>query len=76
MDVFWVTPDGSIGSNWWDERYGWSTPYSLSLPLSAAPSATAALSRNPDHMAVVWVVPHGAIGCRWWGFIDEIGTVW
>jgi hypothetical protein len=76
MDVFWVRPDGSIGSNWWHEGHGWDQPYSLSPPLHAATGATAALSLNPDHMAVVWVSLIGSIGCRWWGFIDEVGTVW
>lgn len=65
MDVFWVTPDGSVGANWWNEASGWSTPYAIAGPGSAA-GAIASVARWPTHMDVFWVMPDGSVGGNWW----------
>jgi hypothetical protein len=69
LDVFWVGPDGGIGTTWWssDANGGrWNTPFSIAPPGSAQPGAIAAVARNPDHLDVFWVGPDGGIGTTWW----------
>jgi hypothetical protein len=38
MDVFWVGPDGSVGTNWWDATVNnglWNTPFDIAPAGSA-----------------------------------------
>ncbi|HZR27212.1 MAG TPA: hypothetical protein VFA71_00415, partial [Terriglobales bacterium] len=68
-DVFWVAPDGSVGSNWWDANVNsarWNTPFSIAPAGSAVPSVLSAVGRLPEHLDVFWVEPNGAIGSNWW----------
>jgi hypothetical protein len=78
MDVFWVTPDGSIGSAWYDAAPGcnwWDhQPFTLAGPGSASPTGgLAAVARTPDHLDVFWVTPDGAIGSNWWDAAPNCG---
>ena len=71
QDVFWVGPDGAIGSTWWDAVPGQSwadhQPFAITAPGSArAGSPIVAVSRNPDHLDVFWIGPDGAIASTWW----------
>ena len=71
LDVFWVTRDGAIGSNWWTAAPGtsWADHGSFRIAPagSARPgSALAALARTPDNLDVYWVTPDGAVASNWW----------
>ncbi len=69
VDVFWVAPDGSVGTNWWDANVNnaqWNTPFSIASPGSAVPSVLSAVGRLPEHIDVFWVAPDGSVGSNWW----------
>src|SRR5277367_5705217 len=68
LDVFWVGPDGSVGSNWWDagaNNGAWNTPFEIA-PAKAAQGAVTAVARTADHLDVFWVGPDGSVGSNWW----------
>ncbi|MFF4330256.1 CAP domain-containing protein, partial [Streptomyces sp. NPDC001591] len=72
LDVFWVGPDGSVRSQWWDggSRSGaWNGhgSFNIAPPGSAAPSsAVSAVSQREDHLDVFWVGPDGSVRSQWW----------
>jgi hypothetical protein len=71
LDVFWIGPDGGIGSTWWDSAPGMSwgdhTPFGIAPPGSAgAGGGLAAVARTPSHLDVFWVGADEAIGSTWW----------
>ena len=71
MDVFWVGPDGAIGSTWWDSAPGCSwgdhQPFPITPPGAAgAGSGLTAVSRSADQLDVFWVGPDGGVGSTWW----------
>ncbi len=71
LDVFWIGPDGAIGSTWWDAAAGQSwgdhQPFPITPPEAAgAGSQLAAVARTPDHLDLFWVGADGAIGSTWW----------
>lgn len=71
MDVFWIGPDGGIGSQWWDATPGWGwgdhTAFGIAPPGSARQgSPITAVARTPDHLDVFWVGRDGAIASQWW----------
>ncbi|WP_151898886.1 hypothetical protein [Nitrosospira lacus] len=71
LDVFYVGPDGAIGSTWWDLALGMSwgdhAPFSITSPGAArADSPIAAIARGPNHLDVFWIGPDGAIASTWW----------
>ncbi|MCO5216945.1 MAG: hypothetical protein M9950_12465 [Thermomicrobiales bacterium] len=69
MDVFYVAPDGSVFTSWWEGA--WSTPVAITAPGVAA-GAIASIARKPDHVDVFWVAPDGSVLLSWW----EQGTGW
>ncbi len=70
LDVFWIAPDGSVRSNWWNAglNYGyWNTPFSVAGPGTAAnKSDLAAVARMRDHLDLFWIAPNGAVASNWW----------
>ncbi len=71
LDVFWVGPDGAIGSTFWDAApgSGWSdhAPVPITPPRAAQTgSRVAAVARTANHLDVFWVGPDGAIGSTFW----------
>ncbi len=70
LDVFWIAPDGSVRSNWWNANlnYGyWNTPFQVAGPNAAtAGSKIAAVARMRDHLDVFWIAPNGAVSSNWW----------
>jgi hypothetical protein len=71
VDVFWIGPDGAVGSTWWDAAPNctWSDhqPFGISGPGSArAGSPLAAVARTPNHLDVFWAGPRDAIDSNWW----------
>jgi hypothetical protein len=69
LDVFWIGKDGSIWSNWWDDRRNrgaWNAPFPISGPNSAAPnSGLSAVTRTPEHLDVFWTAPDGNPMSNW-----------
>src|SRR4029077_12912462 len=57
LDVFWVGPDGSVGSNWWDAGAdnGRGNAALEIVPAGSAAGAVMAVARTPDHLDVFWV---------------------
>lgn len=67
IDIFWVAPDGSIVTVWWDENGNfWSEPFAITGPGVAA-GAVATVARRPDQVDVFWVAPDGSVMGCWWG---------
>jgi hypothetical protein len=70
LDVFWVGPDGGIGTNWWDANINngqWNQPFPIAPPRAAAlGSGITVVARTPNHLDVFWVGPDGGIGTNWW----------
>jgi hypothetical protein len=68
LDVFWVGPDGSVSSTWWDAGANngrWNTAFEIA-PAGSAAGAVMAVARTPDHLDVFWVGPDGSVGTNWW----------
>jgi hypothetical protein len=71
-DVFWVAPDGSIGSTWWDSgvaggQWPLDRPFSVtSQGKSAADSSIAVVARDPNHLDLFWEAPDGSVATTWW----------
>src|SRR3984885_3829769 len=68
LDVFWVGPAGSVGSNWWDAHANngrWNTAFDIA-PAKSAQGAVTAVARAPDHLDVFWAGPDGSVGSNWW----------
>ncbi|MGW4819345.1 hypothetical protein ACWEP4_10245, partial [Streptomyces sp. NPDC004227] len=68
LDVFWVGPDGSIMTHWWDADpvHGpWAShkPFAITPPNTAVPGShdVAVVSQNKGHLDVFWVGPDGSI---------------
>jgi hypothetical protein len=75
LDVFWVGPDGAIGSTAWDAfGPGWATPFPITPPGAAGwTTPLAAVARNPTHLDVFWIGPDRAVGSTAW---DQFGGGW
>jgi len=69
LDVFWVGPDGGVGTAWWDQNINngqWNPPFPIAPPGAAVAGAIACVARNQNHLDVFWVGPDGAVGTAWW----------
>jgi hypothetical protein len=70
LDVFWIGPDGAIGSTAWDahaDNAQWLAPYPITPPGAARDgSPITVVARTPDHLEVFWIGPDGAIGSTAW----------
>ncbi|MFD8148330.1 hypothetical protein [Streptomyces sp. NPDC059708] len=72
LDVFWVGPDGSVRSHWWDgggASGAWAAhpSFSITSPSAAATSsAVAAVVQRNNHLDVFWVGSNGAVRSQWW----------
>jgi hypothetical protein len=69
LDVFWVGPDGGVGTAWWDANANsgkWNTPFPIARPGAASGRAVYVVSRTPNHLDVFWVGPDGGVGTAWW----------
>ena len=69
LDVFWIGPDGGVGTNWCNPRVDngrWQTPFAIA-PAGAArqDSPIAAITRNDGALDVFWVGPNGGVGTTW-----------
>jgi len=69
LDVFWIGPDGGVGTAWWDQdvNFGrWNPPFPIAPPGAAAARAITCVARTPNHLDVFWVGPDGGVGTAWW----------
>ena len=69
LDLFYVSPDGSVGSVWWNQHannLNWNAPFTIANPGSARPNGIAVSCRNPEHIDVFWVGLDGSVGTAWW----------
>lgn len=70
IDIFWVTPDGAIGTHWWNAApdSGWDdhVPFTIAPAGTARPdSALTAAARTPEHLDVFWFAPNGDVVTHW-----------
>ena len=70
LDVFWIGPDGSVRSTWWNARVagGWTNhTFSVTGPNQALSSGgISVVANNPQHLDVFWIGPDGAVRTAWW----------
>jgi len=66
LDVFYPTPDGSVGSVWWDQASAWSSPFTVSGPAATTTAPIAATTRVSGQLDLFWVMPDGSVGATWW----------
>jgi hypothetical protein len=66
LDVFYPTPDNSVGSVWWDQVATWSGPFLVAGPESSGSPAIAALVRYGGHLDTFYVAADGSIATAWW----------
>ncbi|MFF5973945.1 CAP domain-containing protein [Streptomyces sp. NPDC012769] len=72
LDVFWIGPDGSVRSHWWDSRspdgpWAKHSSFSITPPNSAAPnSGIATVAQRDGHLDVFWIGPDGSVRSHWW----------
>ena len=66
IDVFWVGPDGGVGTNFWNQAEGWHQPFPIAPPAHAAAGGIVAFSRRPGQIDVFWVGPDGGVGTNFW----------
>ena len=67
LDVFWIGPDGGVGSAAWNANSGWSAPFPIAPPNAArADSPITAVARFPEQLDVFWIGPDGGVGSAAW----------
>ncbi|MFF0204366.1 hypothetical protein [Streptomyces sp. NPDC005017] len=57
LDVFWIGPDGAIGTTAWNPRLNWPAPWPITAPGAAQPGALAAVARTRTRLEVAWISP-------------------
>jgi hypothetical protein len=70
VDVFWIGPDGAIGTNWSKPNVhggAWNpAPFPITPPgASRNGSPLTAIVRPDGEVDVLWIGPDGAIGANW-----------
>jgi hypothetical protein len=71
LDLFWIGPDGNIGSAGWEAGAN-NNAWESDFPIASRPGVTmanspiAAVSRTPRRLDVFWVGPDGNIGSAAW----------
>ncbi|MFD8492655.1 hypothetical protein [Amycolatopsis sp. NPDC059657] len=61
VDVFWIGPDGAVGTTVRNTRLDWPAPWPITSPGAAQPGALDSVSRSAGRFDLVWVAPDGAI---------------
>jgi hypothetical protein len=57
LDVFWIGPDGAVGTTAWNPRLDWPAPWPITAPGAARPGALAAVARTRTRLEVAWISP-------------------
>jgi hypothetical protein len=70
LDVFWVGPDGGIGTTGWEggaNNNAWEPDFPIARPgVAGAGSGIASASRTTNRLDVFWIGPDGGIGSTGW----------
>jgi Domain of unknown function (DUF4185) len=69
LDVFWIGPDGGVGTTWANPRVdsgNWHSPFPIAPPGAArVDSPIAAVTRLDGALDVFWIGPDGGVGTTW-----------
>ncbi|PKT74881.1 hypothetical protein CW362_00310 [Streptomyces populi] len=74
LDVFWIGPDGGIGTTAWNPRLDWPQPWPIAWPGAAAPGGLAATSRSPGQIDLVWITKNNRV--QHLGFDERLPGGW
>ncbi len=74
LDVFWIGPDGGIGTTAWNPHRDWPAPWPIAWPGAAAPGAIAAASRSPGQLDLAWISNEGFV--QQLGFDERLTGGW
>ena len=66
VDVYWVTPDGAVGTIAWFADSGWQAPYTLTPAGVAAPGAINALRHSDEVVLLYWIATDGSVASTYW----------
>lgn len=55
LDVFWIGPDGGIGTTAWNPGVNWPAPWPIAWPGAAQSGSLAVASRSPGRLDVAWL---------------------
>ena len=70
LDVFWIRPDGEVGSQWFDARsHPWdNAPFRIASSGTAKKGLLSAVSIDGNRMDVLWEKVGGVAGlaANWW----------
>ena len=61
IDVFWIGPDGGIGTTAWNPRLNWPAPWPIAPPRAALPGALSAAARTGARLELVWISPQNRL---------------
>ena len=69
LDVFWIGPDGAVGTTWANPAIDsgkWHSPFPITPPgATRANAPVAAITRLYGALDVFWIGPDGAVGTTW-----------
>lgn len=69
LDVFWIGPDGAVGTTWANPRIdggSWRPPFPITPPgASRANSPIVAVTRLAGALDIFWIGPDGGVGTTW-----------
>lgn len=75
LDVFWIGPDGGIGTTVWKDRVlNWPAPWPIAWPGAAQPGSLDVVSRSPGRFDLVWVGPNNQV--QGYAFDERIPGSW
>ena len=71
LDLFWISANGAVWSQWWDGAQGMSWGDHQPFPITPAHAAhqgpgVAAVARTTNHLDVFYIGPDGAVASHWW----------
>ncbi|MFT3883744.1 MAG: hypothetical protein QM703_29455 [Gemmatales bacterium] len=79
MDVFWLAPDGSVMTTYFQSGGQWNKPFAIASPGAArVDSNMVALSRVNHHVDVFWLDGKGILTTNWWDAksVEDIYISW
>jgi hypothetical protein len=65
VDLFWIGPDGAIGTSWTRPGHDWERPFRISPPGAARADSPLAAVLRKEQVDLFWVGLDGAVGTTW-----------